>query len=82
MNGSAAGTRTRRKMSSSLAAYERISSIASGCTDVSPRNVFTSTGKKQRMPVIAHFACGFRTPNQAFVIGAKAMIGIALVAIA
>ncbi len=44
--------------------------------------MFTRTGKKQSTPAIAHFECGLRTPNQAFVIGANAMIGIALAAIA
>ena len=44
--------------------------------------MFTSTGKKQSTPAIAHFECGFSTPNQAFVIGANAMIGTALAATA
>ena len=74
--------RTRRKTSTSLAAYERMSSMDSGRTDVRPRRVFTRTGKKQRMAAIAIFECGFRTPNHAFMIGANAMIGTALAAIA
>ena len=45
-NGSAFGIRTRRKISISPAAYERISSIDDGRTLVSPRSVFTITGKK------------------------------------
>src|SRR5438046_499137 len=82
MNGRADGMRTRRKMSTSPAAYERISSIDSGRTEVRPRRVVTSTGKKQRTPAIAHLECGLRTPNHAFVIGAKAMIGMAFAATA
>ena len=81
MWGNALGNRTRRKMSSSDAAYDRISSTASALTETSPRSVFTSTGKKHRIPAIAIFECGFSTPNQAFVIGANAMIGIALSAV-
>ncbi len=73
--------RTRRNTSRSDAAYERISSIDSGSTDVSPRNVFTSTGKKHRTAAIVTFDHGLRSPNHAFVIGAKAMIGIAFAAI-
>ena len=54
-NGSALGSRTRRKIVSSSAAYERISSIADGDTDVSPRIVFTITGKKQRIAAMTIF---------------------------
>src|SRR5918996_2873944 len=82
MYGSAFGIRTRRKISSSPAAYDRISSIAEGGTEVSPRSVLMSTGKKQITAAIAIFDAGERTPNQLFVIGAKAMIGIAFAAIA
>jgi len=82
MNGSDVGIRTCRKTSTFPAAYERISSIARGLTDVSPRNVFTITGKKQRTAAIAIFEKGFRSPNQLFVIGANAMIGTALAATA
>ena len=60
---------------------DRISSIDSGRTDVSPRRVFTSTGKKQSTAVIVIFDHELRMPNHAFVIGAKAMIGTALAAI-
>ncbi len=73
--------RTRRKTSRSGAAYERISSIDSGSTDVSPRSVFTSTGKKHRTAAIVIFDQGLRSPNHAFVIGANAMIGTAFAAI-
>ena len=82
MNGSDVGIRTCRKTSTFPAAYERISSIARGLTDVSPRSVFTITGKKQRTAAIAIFEKGFRSPNQLFVIGANAMIGTALAATA
>ena len=58
-----------------------VSSIDSGFTDVSPRSVFTSTGKKERTPAMAIFDHGLRIPNHAFVIGANAMMGIALAAI-
>ena len=43
--------------------------------------MFTSTGKKQSTAAIVIFDHGLRTPNHAFVIGAKAMIGIAFAAI-
>ena len=56
--GSAFGIRTRRKISTSPAAYERISSIEDGRTDVSPRSVFTSTGKKQSTAAITIFGAG------------------------
>src|ERR671933_1333840 len=82
MYGSAFGKRTRRKISNSPAAYERISSIDDGRTEVSPRIVFTSTGKKQSTAAIAIFDDLLRGENQAFVIGAKAMIGTAFAAIA
>src|SRR4051794_9635732 len=81
-NGRAVGTRTRRKMSISPAAYERISSMEAGRTEVSPRNVLTKTGKKQRTAAIAIFDVLPKGPNHAFVIGANAMIGTALAAIA
>src|SRR5688500_2907074 len=81
-NGSAFGTRTRRKISHSPDAYDRMCSIEPGRTEVSPRSVFTSTGKKQRTAAITIFESGLRMPNQLFVIGAKATIGIALAAIA
>src|ERR671933_589532 len=82
MYGSAVGKRTRRKISSSPAAYERISSIDDGRTEVSPRIVFTRTGKKQSTAAIAIFDDLFSGENHAFVIGANAMMGIAFAAIA
>src|ERR671914_1666023 len=80
--GSAVGSRTRRKTVSSEAAYERMSSIADAGTDVSPRVVFTITGKKQRTAAMTIFDVIPVTPNQLFVIGANAMIGTAPAAIA
>src|SRR5919106_1511684 len=74
--GSELGSRTRQKIVSSPAAYDRISSIDDGCTEVSPRSVFTNTGKKHRIAAITIFESGFKSPNHWFVIGAKAMIGI------
>jgi hypothetical protein len=58
-----------------------MSSIDWGCTDVRPRSVFTRTGKKQRTAAIAIFDPFENGSNQAFMIGAKAMIGIAFAAI-
>ena len=80
--GSAVGTRTRRQISSSPAAYDRISSIWRGLALWSPRSVFTSTGRKQRTPAIAIFDVGESGLSQASKIGANAMIGMALAAIA
>ena len=82
MYGSELGIRTRRNVPPHFAAYERMSSIDDGCTDVSPRRVFTRTGKKQSTAAMTIFEAGFSRPNQLFVIGANAMIGIALAAIA
>src|SRR5215211_174262 len=79
--GSELGSLTRRKIEYSPAAYDRISSIDDGRTDVRPRSVFTNTGKKQRIAAITIFESGFRSPNHWFVIGANAMIGIAFAAI-
>ena len=44
--------------------------------------MLTSTGKKQRTAAITIFESWLSVPNQLFVIGAKAMIGTALAAIA
>src|SRR5690349_8345658 len=74
--GSDVGTRTRRKTAMLPAAYDRISSTWPGRTDVSPRSVLTSTGKKQRSAAMKIFD-PFSIPNHALAIGAKAMIGIA-----
>src|SRR5207253_5893838 len=59
-----------------------MSSIDDGRTDVRPRSVFTSTGKKQSTAAIAIFDDLLSGENHAFVIGAKAMIGTAFAAIA
>ncbi len=58
-----------------------MSSSDSGRTEVRPRSVLTSTGKKQRTAAIMTFDHGESVPNQAFVIGANATIGTALAAI-
>src|SRR4051794_30610238 len=77
--GSDAGMRTRRKTAVLPAAYERMSSICCGFTDVKPRSVLTSTGKKQSSAAMKIFEL-FSIPNQALAIGANAMIGMALAA--
>src|SRR5712692_6447543 len=82
MNGSEFGIRTRRKTATSPPAYDRISSIDDGCTDVRPRSVLTIVGKKQSTAAIDIFENGFSRPNQLFVIGENAMIGTAFAAIA
>src|SRR5919106_2451463 len=53
--GSEFGSLTRRKIASSPAAYERISSIDDARTAVRPRSVFTKTGKKQSTAAITIF---------------------------
>ena len=53
-SGSARGGRSRPRRPRS----DRISSIDAGRTDVSPRSVFTSTGKKQMIAAIAIFERG------------------------
>ena len=80
-NGSDVGMRSFQKIVRSLAAYECINSIDAGCTDVSPRRVLTSTGKKQRAAAMTTFDHGLKVPNQAFVIGANAITGMAFAAI-
>src|SRR5919198_959059 len=57
--GRLVGIRTRRNVSTSPAAYERISSRDSGRTDVRPRSVLTSTGKKQRSAATAMIEIAF-----------------------
>ena len=71
--------RTRLKTAVLPAAYERMSSICCGRTDVNPRSVLTSTGKKQSNAAMKIFEL-FSIPNQALAIGANAMIGTALAA--
>src|ERR1700674_2277129 len=82
MCGSEFGIRTRQNVESRPAAYDCISSIDDGWTEVSPRSVLIITGKKQSSAAIAIFEKGFSRPNQLFMIGANAMIGIALAATA
>src|SRR5262249_39867763 len=76
------GMRTRRNCEIRPAAYDCISSIAEGWTEVRPRSVLIITGKKHRTATIAILENGFSNPNQSFMIGANAMIGIALAATA
>src|SRR4051794_12633832 len=80
--GSAFGNRTRPKIVTSEAAYERISSIDDGRTDVSPLVVLTITGKNTRIAAMAIFEVFSSGPNHWLVIGANAMIGTALAAMA
>jgi hypothetical protein len=80
--GSAAGARTLRKVCASLAAYDRIISSAAGSALISPRTVLIITGKKTSTATIIIFETGLVTPNQLFMIGAKATIGIAFAAMA
>src|SRR3954447_3838782 len=81
-SGSAVGARSFQKTAISPAAYERISSSEVGRTLVSPRSVLTITGKKQRTAATAIFEVAASGSNQALKIGANAMIGTALAAIA
>src|SRR3954449_13305343 len=80
--GSEFGSRTRRKMVYSEAAYERISSIDDGRTEVRPLAVFTMTGKNTRIAAMAIFEVFSSGPNHWLVIGANAMMGTALAAMA
>ena len=80
--GSAFGIRTFRRICHSLAAVDRISSRAAGSTWTSPRVTLAMTGKNTRTAAIIIFASGFSSPNQLFMIGAKAMIGTAFAATA
>src|SRR5262245_7107627 len=81
-NGIALGTRTFRKTDDSDAAYDRMSSSAAGSTLSSPRTVLIITGKNTRPAAIIAFENWESTPNQLLKIGANAMIGIELAAIA
>src|SRR6266545_1364060 len=82
MNGSAVGMRNLRNTVKSDAAVERISSSAAGSTELSPRTVLIITGKKTSSAAIIDLDSGLARPNQLFMIGAKAMIGMELRAIA
>ena len=73
--------RTRRKIAIWPPPYDRISSRSCGRTDVNPRRVLTSTGKKHRTAAITTFELFVNPPlNHWLVIGANAMIGIAFAA--
>src|SRR5438093_11128729 len=76
--GRAFGIRSLRSTWPSEAAEARISSTADSSTWLSPRATFTTIGKKVSRMTIAILANGFRIPNQLDMIGAAAMIGIAL----
>src|SRR5690242_14902334 len=80
--GKAMGKRTLRKMSISRAASDRMSSSDAGSAEVRPRTVLIIAGKKTSSATIAIFEAGAPLLNHALVIGAKAMIGIELTAMA
>src|SRR5712691_9776626 len=80
--GSALGMRTFTNTTRSLAAYERMSSSDAGSTRVSPRSVLIMMGKNTSTATAIILDSGFRMPNQLFMIGAKAMIGIEFAATA
>ena len=80
--GKAFGIRTLRRICHSLAAVERISSMAAGSTWTRPRVTFAMTGKNTRTAAMTILDSGFSSPNQLFISGAKAMIGTALAATA
>src|SRR5687767_13332673 len=74
--------RSAKRILKGEAAYERISSSCIGSTSVRPRTVLIMTGKKTMIDTIAILEAGLVMPNQLFMIGAKAMIGTELAAIA
>src|SRR4051794_29213714 len=76
--GIAFGPRSLLSVWRSLAAYDENSSSEAGSTLVSPRIVLTRTGKKTITATIVTRGSRLSGPNQLRVIGAKAMIGIAL----
>src|SRR5213596_3017509 len=82
MNGRALGIRTLRSVVASDAAVERINSSAAGSTSVRPRTVLIITGKKTSNAAMAILDSGLARPNQLFMTGANAMIGIELIATA
>src|SRR5258708_35235775 len=82
IKGNAAGKRNLRKISNSLAASDRINSSEAGSTEVSPRTVLIIVGKKVRIATMMILDVGLTIPNHAFVMGAKAIIGMELTAIA
>src|SRR6478609_8540946 len=76
--GSAFGVRNLPRVCASVAAYEAMSSSAAGSTLVSPRIVLTIMGKKTMTATIVRRGRRLSGPNQFSVIGANAMIGMAL----
>src|SRR5215210_3171780 len=76
-NGSEAGRRSRRKVSSGDAAYERISSSDVGSTDTIPLNAVTAIGAVVMMTTIATFD-GLSLPKYRIISGASAMTGMAV----
>src|SRR4051794_26508074 len=76
--GIAFGPRSLLSVWRSLAAYDENSSSEAGSTLVSPRIVLTRTGKKTITATMVIRGRRLSGPNQLSVIGAKAMIGIAL----
>src|SRR5438445_6208414 len=76
--GRAFGTRSLPRVWDSLAAYDESSSRAAGSTFVRPRTVLIITGKKTITATIVRRGRMLSGPNQFRVIGAKAMIGMAL----
>src|SRR6266511_4545895 len=80
--GSALGRRTLSNTCHSSVAYERINSKADGSTWVSPRIILIIIGKNVMIATIIIFESWVVRPNQLFMIGAKAMMGTELAAIA
>src|SRR6188474_2608539 len=74
--GNAVGTRTFRNTSLSLAAYERISSSVAALALVRPRTVLIMTGKNTSIATIIILLRGLVSPNQLFMMGANATIGM------
>src|SRR5690606_32452157 len=74
--------RSARRILNGDAAYEFISSSWRGSISVRPRTVLIIAGKNTIMATIAIFDAGLVMPNQLFIIGAKAIIGTELAAIA
>jgi len=80
--GNALGTRSLRRVWPSPAAHDANSSTAAGGTSVRPRIVFAMTGKKTMSATMIKRGMTLSGPNQLRVIGANAMIGTVLAAIA
>src|SRR5450759_4330543 len=80
--GSAFGIRVLNNTLESLAAYDFINSIAPALTCVKPRTTLIMTGKKTITATMLILEIGLVRPNQLFMIGARATIGVELIAIA